>query len=97
MAGTRSTYSLDFAPNLDGLANDFVTNADGHGGISPTPGDRMNVRATNTATFDLDVNVIVVELLGRDLLFLEVGPLLHVINDEAFEGFRIAHRSVSLR
>ena len=56
-----------FVANLDGLAYDLVTDADGQRAISPATVDRVDIGAADTATLDLDVNVAVFERLRFEL------------------------------
>jgi hypothetical protein len=49
------------------MTNDFVTDADGKRRFTPSSVDLVNVRTTDTAAFDLDVNVVVAERFGFEL------------------------------
>jgi len=59
--------SCHFVPDLDSLANDFMTDADGKGAVSPAAGDSVHIGTTHTATLDLDINVTVFERLWFEL------------------------------
>ena len=54
--------------NLDSMANDLMANADGKRGSSPAAINCVNIRATDTAALDLDVDVV-----GPELLRFELG------------------------
>ena len=56
--------------NFDGLANDFMTNADWERAITPTAIDCVDIGAANPAAFNLDVDVAVFELLRFELILL---------------------------
>jgi hypothetical protein len=58
---------LDCRSNLYCLAHDFVTDADGRRGVSPTTRDGVHVGATNTAALNLDIDIIVTKLLWLEL------------------------------
>ena len=62
-------HSLDFRSNQDSLTNNFVTDANGKRSIAPAAVDGMNVRSADTAAFNLNVNIVVTELLGFELIF----------------------------
>ena len=53
--------------NLDCVANDLVANADRKRGSSPAAIDCVNIRATDTAALNLDVDVVGSELLRFEL------------------------------
>ena len=60
--------------DLDGLADDFMTNADWERAITPTAIDCVDIGAANAAAFNLDVDVAVFELLRFELVLLsELG------------------------
>lgn len=77
--------------DLDGLANDFVADAQWTFEFAPTTGDGVNVAATNTAGFNLDIDVAVLERLGLDFLLFKLVPCLGTGNTEAFESVWISH------
>ena len=56
--------------DLDGLANDFMTNADWKRAITPTAIDCVDIGAADPAAFNLDVDVAVFELLRFELILL---------------------------
>ena len=53
--------------NFDSFANNFMTDADWEWAVAPTASDGMDVRAANTAAFDLYVDVTIFELLRFEL------------------------------
>jgi hypothetical protein len=58
----------DLAANLDGLADDLVSNAERKGNIfSPSSGYGVDIRGADTASINGDVNIIILELLERKL------------------------------
>lgn len=59
---------LDFGSNLDGVADDFVTDCQRHGSLAPPSIDCVHIGPADTATFNLDVDVMVTELLGFELV-----------------------------
>lgn len=62
--------SLDLRANLDGLADDLVTDADWQRTSAPTTVDGVDVTAAHAAAFDLDIYIIVTEDLGFELVGL---------------------------
>ena len=69
-ADTHTISNLDgcdFVANLDGLADDFMTDADGEWAVAPTASDGMNIRAADAAALNLDVDVAVFKLLWFEL------------------------------
>ena len=69
-ADTNAVPDLDGAhsvTDLNGLANDFMANADWKRALSPSASNSVDIGATNAAAFDLDVNVTVLELLRLEL------------------------------
>ena len=69
-ANTNTVSNLDrrhLVTNFNGLANDFMTDADWERTVAPTAIDGMDIRTANTAAFNLDVNVTVFKLLRFEL------------------------------
>lgn len=69
-ANTDTVSDLDggtTGTDLDGLADDFVTHADGGGCVAPAAGDGVDIRSADTATLYLDIHVIFAESLGLEL------------------------------
>lgn len=58
---------LHVLADLDGFTDDFVTNAEGHGGLAPAAADGVNVRRADTTSVDGNVNVAVFEGLEGEL------------------------------
>ena len=56
--------------NFDGLANNFMTNADWERAITPTTIDCVDIGAADPAAFNLDVDVAVFEFLRFELILL---------------------------
>ena len=63
--GDLGTHSQDFSNNL-------VTNGNGCWGVTPAASDGVNIRTADTATFDLDVDIVVAECLELELYTLSV-------------------------
>jgi hypothetical protein len=59
--------SLDLGADLDGMTNNFVTDADRHGSFTPAAVDSVDIGAADATAFNLDVDVIVTKLLGLEL------------------------------
>ena len=69
-ADTNTVPHLDgahFVTDLNGLANDFMANADWKRALSPSASNSVDIGAANAAAFDLDVNITVLELLRLEL------------------------------
>lgn len=67
---TNTVSNLDgchLVADLDSLADDFVANADWKRAFTPTSSDCMDIRTTDSAALNLDVDVTVFELLGFEL------------------------------
>jgi len=74
---TNTVADLDLADlvtNSDSLADDFVTNAERTLEVSPTASNGVNIRATNTAGLDLDIDIAIAPGLGRKGLLLKLVP-----------------------
>ena len=70
---------LDLGANSDGLANDLVSYAEREWNVcSPTTIDLVNIRCTDTASIDGDINVMLLEFLEGNLES-SVSSLLHVM------------------
>jgi len=59
---------LNLGSDLDGFANDLVSDTDWEWCITPSTVDGVDVTTTDTTAFDLDVNVVVSKTLGFELL-----------------------------
>ena len=69
-ANTNTVSNLNgcyLVANFDSLANDFVTDADWERAVTPAAIDGMDIRAANTAAFNLYVDITVFELLRFEL------------------------------
>lgn len=53
--------------NLDGFTNDLVANTQWHRSWAPAFVDGVYIRAADTAAFNLDIDVAVLEFLGLEL------------------------------
>jgi hypothetical protein len=60
--------------NLDDLADDFMADTKGTLELSPPSGNSMDVRSTNAAALNLNIDVALLELLGRQLVLLILVP-----------------------
>jgi hypothetical protein len=59
--------SLYIIADLDSASDNLVANAKRHGSIAPASSDSVNIRTTDTASVDSNVNVAVTELLQFEL------------------------------
>lgn len=60
--------ALDFRSDSQDLANDFMSNADrARSQITPSSGDCVDIGAAHTAAFVLDIDIVVLEVLGSKL------------------------------
>jgi hypothetical protein len=59
--------------------------------LSPPSGDGMQITGTNTTSQNLNVNIIVAEWLGRELIEVELCPFLRVLDLEALERVWVNH------
>lgn len=69
-ANTDTIPNLDrlhFAADLDRLANDLVADTDRQRAISPAACDGMDIRATNSAGIDLNVDIVLLKFLWLEL------------------------------
>lgn len=69
-ANTNTVTNFDLghlAADLDSFANDLMTDADWQWAVSPAPCDCMDIGAADSASINLDVNIIVLELLWLEL------------------------------
>ncbi|KAI6747715.1 hypothetical protein HG531_008257 [Fusarium graminearum] len=74
---TNTVANLDLADlvtNSYSLANNFVTNTERTLKVSPATSDGVDIRAADTAAFDLDINIAVSPGLGCKGLLLELVP-----------------------
>lgn len=53
--------------DLDGLTNNFVSYADRKVHITPATSDSVNVGTTYTATFNLDIDIVLAEAFRLEL------------------------------
>jgi len=56
----------------------------------------MQVARTNTASLDLDIDIVVAEGLWLELIELEISPMLRILDLEALEGVWINHLEQSI-
>jgi hypothetical protein len=69
-SNTDTVPNLDaghLVADLDSMANDLVSNADGKRNFAPAPGNGVNIRGAHPAALDLDIDVVGAELLGFEL------------------------------
>lgn len=62
-----------FVTSFDDFADNFVAHANGQWAVAPTASDSMNVGATNTACFDLDVDIAILKWLWLELWEVSVN------------------------
>lgn len=75
----------------DGLAYDLVADAEWPLEVAPAAGHCVHVGSADTAALDLNVDIMVLERLGRELLLLELLAGLGGVDAEAGECVRVAH------
>ena len=69
-ANTNTVPNFDachLVADFDSLANDFMAHADWKRALAPTASDGMDIRATDSAAFNLDVDITIFKLLGFEL------------------------------
>ena len=71
----------DFVTDFDGFTDDLVSYANWQWAISPATSDGVDIGATDTTAFDLDINIAVFELLWFELNILSADPLGHQAKD----------------
>lgn len=82
---------LHVLADLDGLANNLVTDAERTLEVAPAAGDGVDVRPADAAALDLDVDIVILKRLGLELVAVELVPGLGRVNDEALESVWVAH------
>lgn len=82
---------LDGLSDLDSLADHLVADAKRALEFTPATSDGVDVRAANTTALDLDVDVMVLERLGLELVLVVFGPSLGRVDDEALKSVWVAH------
>lgn len=58
---------LHFVTHFDGMANDLVTDTDWERTVAPSTVNGVDIGTADTAAFDTDIDVVLVELLGLEL------------------------------
>lgn len=81
----------DGLANLDSLTNHLVADTQGALIVAPAACDGVDVRAAHAAGLDLDVDVLVPERLGRQLLLFKLVPSFGPCDAEALECVWISH------
>ena len=59
--------------------------------LAPAARDRVQITGTNTTRLDLDIDIVVTERLGLQLVQLEIRPMLRILDLEASERIWINH------
>ena len=59
--------------------------------VSPSTTDCVKITGAHTASLDLDVDIVIAERLWLELIQMEFGPFLRILNLETFERFRVNH------
>ena len=62
--------------------------------LSPAAADGMNITGTDSACFDLNVDIIVTEWLWFELILVEFSPCVRSIDLEDSEGVWINHYDI---
>lgn len=62
--------------------------------LSPPTSDGVDVTGTDTAGYDLDVHIVILKSPRRELVLVELGPCLCVVDLEPGEGVWVNHRCV---
>lgn len=69
-ANTNTVSNLnggDLVADFDGLANDFVADADGERAVAPATSDCMDIRAADTTALNFNVDITVFKFLRFEL------------------------------
>jgi hypothetical protein len=68
-----------------------MANTEGEMLLPPTSRDSMQITGANATSLDLNIDVVIAEWLGRELIPVEFRPFLRILNLEANEGIWIHH------
>lgn len=68
-----------------------VANGKGIWPFSPVAAERVDIARADTAAFDLDFNVLIVERFGIELLLVKIVPGFGAVGLEAGELLRVRH------
>lgn len=85
---------LHLRANLDDLANDLMADGERVRHVTPSSGDGVEIRGTDTARIDLDVDVVVGELLELEGPLVEVCVGFCAVDLEADCFFWVGHVDV---
>jgi hypothetical protein len=55
----------------------------------------MQITRTNTASLDLNIDIVVTKRLRLELVQLEIGPMLRILDLEALERIWVNHFELS--
>jgi hypothetical protein len=59
--------------------------------LSPSSTYCVEIASANTASLDLNINIIIAKRVGLKLIEVELSPVLWVLNLKALDGIRINH------
>jgi outer membrane protein W len=68
-----------------------VANGEGEVLLAPSSGDGVDITAADTAALNLDIDVVVAERLGLELVLVEFQPRVRSIDLEAGELLWVRH------
>lgn len=75
--------------NTDDLADDLVADSEGVRAVTPIAVDLVHVAGADTAAFNLDIDILLVERARSEGVLLEVGPVLEAGGLVALELFGV--------
>jgi hypothetical protein len=59
--------------------------------LSPPSRNSMQITRTNPTRLDLNINIVIAKRLRLEVVQLELGPVLRVLDLEALERVRVNH------
>jgi len=59
--------------------------------LSPSTADSVQITGANTTSLDLNINIEIAKWLWSQLIQLEIGPVLRILNLEALESVWVNH------
>lgn len=59
--------------------------------LAPSPRHRVQITRTNTTSLDLEIDIVVTKWFWRELIELEIRPVLRILDLEASECLWVNH------